>query len=152
MRSEYERQAKGLVISRRTIFLGAVDHECLPPFFRGADVTVLPSSPPESFGLVLIESLACGIPVIASNIPGVRAVVNHGSDGLLVEPGDPPALAKAIEHILRDDEARLTMGRQGRAKVQGRYAWEQIGARLEAIYRDVLPSRKHLSCAQESGM
>jgi glycosyltransferase involved in cell wall biosynthesis len=137
LRPRYEKEARDLGIGDRVVFTGAIPHEDLPPFFRGAGLTVLPSSPPESFGLVLIESLACGTPVVASNIPGVRTVVDHGVDGLLVEPGDPGALAEAIRHLFRDDAIREQMGRRGRAKVETSYAWAEIGARLDAIYTDV---------------
>jgi glycosyltransferase involved in cell wall biosynthesis len=137
-RSDYEQQAFMLGITDRTIFAGSVAHEDTPPFFRGADVTVLPSAPPESFGLVLIESMACGTPVVASDIPGVRTVVDHGVDGLLVRLDDPIALADAIWQVLSDNVRRQAMGRCGRAKVEVRYGWEQIGARLEEIYGQVI--------------
>src|SRR5581483_5660778 len=84
-RQTFQQQAVRLGIAERTLFVGTIEHQNMPPYFRSADITVLPSSPPESFGVVLIESLACGTPVIASNIPGLRTVVNHGSDGLLIE-------------------------------------------------------------------
>lgn len=139
LRAEYERQAEALGISRRTVFAGAIDHDQLPPFFRAADVTVLPSSPPESFGLVLIESMACGIPVIASDIPGVRTVVADGIDGYLVAEGDVAALSDRLRDMLAlPDAHQAAMGQAGRRKVEERYAWEQIGARLEEVYRDVL--------------
>ncbi len=138
LRKEYERQANELGVSNRVIFIGTIRHEHLPTYFQSADVTVLPSSQTESFGLVLIESLACGTPVIASSLPGVRTVVNHGSDGLLVEPNQPVSLAEAISTILRDESLRQAMGQRGRAKVEANYGWEQIGVRLEGIYREVL--------------
>jgi glycosyltransferase involved in cell wall biosynthesis len=138
LRTEYEEEARQLGIAGRTVFAGAIDHEDLPPFFRSAHVTVMPSSPPESFGLVLVESMACCTPVVASDIPGVRTVVEHGRDGLLVETADPVALADAIDSILRDDSLRQAIGNRGRAKVEKRYSWELIGAHLEAIYYQLL--------------
>jgi len=138
LRAGYEQEARALGLAERTVFVGSVEHEAMPPFFRGAHLTVMPSTPPESFGLVLVESLACGTPVVAANIPGVRTVVEHGSDGLLVDADNPADLAAAIQRILADDTARQAMGQRGRAKVQTRYAWPVIGARLETIYREVL--------------
>ena len=138
LRKEYQRRAHQLEISGRVVFTGAVRHEDLPPYFQCADVTVLPSSQTESFGLVLIESLACGTPVIASSLPGVRMVVNHESDGLLVQPNDSTSLAKAILTILKDESLRRDMGRKGRAKVEASYGWQHIGVRLARIYREVL--------------
>lgn len=144
LRPEYEAQAQALGLRSRVAFAGAVPHDDLPLYFRGADLTVLPSLPPESFGMVLIESLACGVPVVASNIPGVRQVVDHGSDGLLAKPGAPGALAAAIAQVLADDNKRRAMGERGRAKVEARYAWQAVGDRLEAIYYDLLgESRVH---------
>lgn len=138
LRAGYERQARTLGIAERTVFAGRVDHDALPAFYRSSHVTVLPSSPPESFGMVLIESLACGTPVVASRIPGVRTVVEDGGDGLLVDTANPETLAHAITSLLADDDRRSAMGRRGREKVERCYAWESIGARLEAIYTDVL--------------
>lgn len=138
LRPAYERQAAQLGLVDRTRFAGAVPHAETPPFYRGADLTVLPSSPPESFGLVLVESLACGTPVVASAIPGVRTVVDHGHDGLLVPAHNAASLAEAIRQVLRDEAARQAMGRQGRAKVMARYHWERIGSHLEIIYRHAL--------------
>lgn len=143
MRAAYEQQAADLGVAERVIFAGAIDQVDTPPFYCAADVTALPSSPPESFGLVLIESLACGTPVIASNIPGVRTVVNHGVDGLLVAPGDPVALAESLQALLSDDR-RHQMGVRGRAKVEQRYDWRSLGEQLETIYHDVLREHRQL--------
>lgn len=141
LRAGYEREARGLGIGDRTSFAGKIDHDNLPAFYRSSHVTVLPSTPPESFGLVLIESMACGTPVVASRIPGVRTVVEDGLDGLLVDSADPQALASAIDAVIAGDERRREMGRRGRDKVVARYAWDKIGARLEAIYAQVLAAR-----------
>lgn len=138
LRQAYERQATALGIADRIIFAGGIDQAHLPPFYRSADVTVLPSAPPESFGLVLIESLACGTPVITSDIPGVRTVVDHGRDGLLIAPGDRDSLRSAIEQLLGDRCCRTAMGHAGRAKAVERYRWEAIGAQLETLYRQVV--------------
>jgi glycosyltransferase involved in cell wall biosynthesis len=138
LRSTYAAQAAQLGLDRRVIFAGKVSDELIPVFYRSADVTVFPSSPPESFGLVLVESLACGTPVIASNIPGVRTVVDHGGDGLLFKHTSVLALSQALKQLLDDADMRREMGHQGRARVEERYAWESIGARLETFYLQLL--------------
>jgi glycosyltransferase involved in cell wall biosynthesis len=139
LRKVYEAQATELGIGNRIFFTGRVSDRDLPDFYRLADVTVLPSvSMGEAFGLVLLEAMACEKPVIASNLPGVRAVVNNGKDGLLVEPDNPEALADSLLTILNDDNLRQAMGRSGRAKVEASYSWDQIGVKLENIYRQVL--------------
>jgi glycosyltransferase involved in cell wall biosynthesis len=141
LHASYAVAAERLGIATRVVFAGRVSDTALPDHYRLADVTVLPSvTMGEAFGLVLVESLASGTPAIASNLPGVRTVLDHGDDGFLVPPNDPGALAVALREILNDDSARLVMGRTGRARVAACYSWEQIGARLEEIYFDVLGS------------
>lgn len=142
LRVAYEQEAAALGIAQRTVFAGAIPHGDTPSFYRAASVKALPSLPPESFGLVLIEALACGTPVVAGNIPGVRTVVNHGQDGLLVEPGNVRELAQAIQTIVSNEAARWAMGQAGRAKVEELYDWRQIGTRLESIYHDVIASQR----------
>lgn len=139
LRPRYAATAADLGIGDRVAFAGRVPDAHLPDYYRLADLTVLPSTTMgEAFGLVLLESLACETPVIASDLPGVRTVVDAEIDGLLVAPGDPSALADAIGRVLRDEPSRQAMGRAGRAKVTARYDWEDIGAQLEAIYEHVI--------------
>lgn len=139
LRPTYEAMAKQLRISERVFFAGRVSDEELTESYRLADVTVLPSiTMGEAFGLVLVESLASGTPVIASNLPGVRTVVANKKDGFLVKPGDSADLATKLNTILSlPASVRQMMGLKGRRKVEARYAWEQIGAQLEAIYKEV---------------
>ena len=141
LRESYAATAQSLGLAGRVIFAGRVSNEELPDYYRLAALTVLPSvTMGEAFGLVLLESLACATPVVASNLPGVRTVIETGEDkdGLLVEPGDPVALAEAIAAILNDENMRQAMGQGGRARVVAHYDWAQIGQKLEAIYREVL--------------
>src|SRR5205814_5601211 len=84
----------------RVHFLGPVPHGELPDVLRAADLLLLTTEPPESFGIVLIEAMACGLPVIATEYPGVRAVVDEGRTGLLVPGGERAALATARRDLL----------------------------------------------------
>lgn len=139
LRASYMAAARELGIAERVSFAGRVSDVELPAYYRVADVTVLPSTTMgEAFGLVLLESMACGTPVIASNLPGVRTVVSHGVDGFLVDPGSSSSLAGALDLMMRDDPARQAMGAAGRAKVERRYSWPRIGDSLEAIYAEEL--------------
>jgi glycosyltransferase involved in cell wall biosynthesis len=142
-RPAYERLARSLGLAGRVHFAGRVDHPQLPRFYNAANVLVLPSTIQESFGIVLIESMACGTPVITSRLPGVRAVVDDGVDGFLVRPGDPDDLAASLARLLAlpPDERRV-MGAAGHRKVAARYAWEPLGQRLEALYLQVLAERQ----------
>lgn len=151
LRSMYEATANKLGLSARVFFAGRVTDVELPDYYRLADVTVLPSiTMGEAFGLVLIESLASGTPVIASNLPGVRTVVADGRDGLLVDVGDITDLGAKLRTILSlSASERQQMGLAGRHKVEKRYAWSQIGKRLAGIYEELLSSEGRIALIQE---
>lgn len=117
-------------------FAGRVNAEDLPKYYTIADVVVLPStSQSEAFGTVLLEAMASGKPVIASNLPGVRKVVLERRTGVLTKPGDVVGLAKIFEVFVHDVELRLRYGTAGRERVLNRYTWEVVGEGLERIYR-----------------
>ncbi len=101
-----------------------------------AKVQVASSLGGESFGMVLTRGLACALPVVASDIPGYRAVV-EGDVGVLVPPGDHEALAAAVIDVLGDEDLRRRRGAAARQLVQERYAWDRIARRLRDIYEDV---------------
>ncbi len=141
LRPRYAALAQELGLGGRVIFCGRVSDEQLPAHYALCDLGVLPSTTMgEAFGLVLLEAMACGRPVIASNLPGVRSVVSDGENGLLSTPGDGDELAAKIRLLLGDPARRQAMGRRGRAKVEVKYAWPRINARLEQVYREVLTS------------
>jgi glycosyltransferase involved in cell wall biosynthesis len=145
LRARYQEIAERNGIADRVTFAGRVADDDLPAFYQAADITVLPSTTMgEAFGLVLVESMACGTPVIASNLPGVRSVVSHEVDGLLVDPGDAGELASAINRLLSDHCLRAEMGREGRFKVERRYDWSSIGDRLESVYCQVIDAPQDL--------
>lgn len=140
LRQEYMQLAESLGIARRVHFTGSLSESDLPAYYRLADVSVLPSTTMgEAFGLVLVESLACGTPVIASSLPGVRAVVSPGVDGLLAKPGEACDLGAAIARMLTlPEEKRREMGAAGRYKALQQYDWQHIVQQLEAIYQQVM--------------
>ena len=87
----------------------------------------------ESFGLVLVEAMAAGLPVVATAIAGYDEVVRDGVDGVLVRPNDPEALAGAIRRVLDEPELRSALAGAGRARAQD-FAWDAVVPRLEAVY------------------
>jgi glycosyltransferase involved in cell wall biosynthesis len=145
MRAAYQAAARELGLADRVHFAGFVPDDDLPDYYRLADVTVLPSTTMgEAFGLVLVESLAGGTPVIASALPGVRTVVTPDRDGYLTTPGDVSQLAHKLSQILSlSADRRRAMGLAGRRKVRRRYAWRQIGTRLVGLYRAVVSQRQN---------
>jgi glycosyltransferase involved in cell wall biosynthesis len=125
-------------LEQRVQFLGRFAPQQLPALYSAADVLVLPSTGVESFGLVLLEAMACGTPVIASALPGVRTLVCEGQDGWLVAPGDEAALAQALATALSDPIRNQAMGHKGRVKVVQHYDWSVIGERLEEVYQEIV--------------
>lgn len=137
-RARYAKQSRQLRLGKRVSFAGYVPTAELPEFYRLAHMFVLPSlNEAEAFGLVALEAMASGLPVIASRLPGVRELVKQGETGLLVTPGDELALAAAIELLLSSAEQRQKFGQQGLRRVEDNYRWSVIGRKLLDIYRNL---------------
>jgi len=116
------------------VFVGAVPQADLPSYYASADVFCAPSLGGESFGIVLAEAMAVGLPVVCSDIGGYRDVVRDGSEGLLVPPRDPEALATALGGLLDNPARRAAMGEAARG-VAGRYAWQVVAAEVAEVYQ-----------------
>lgn len=139
LRPSYQARAGQLGLAARVRFLGSVSDADLADVYRAGDVVAFPSvSRAEAFGLVALEAAASGRPVVASDLPGVRTVVRAGDTGLLVESGQPLALAGALERLLRDERLRADLGARARARVERQFTWDQAVARLLATYTAVL--------------
>ena len=124
-------------IRERVLMLGNVPHAELPPYHAACEVFCGPAVGRESFGIVLVEAMAAGLPVVASDIPGYREVVRHQVEGLLVSPRDPEDLAEAVLGLLRDRRRAQALGRAGRERA-GRYSWDAVVTELESVYREVV--------------
>lgn len=121
-----------LGLGERVLFVEPQPHYALSTYYRAADVLVMPSRS-ESFGLVALEAAACGIPVVAAAVGGLRTLVKDGITGYLIDERDPSHYADAIDRILLDD--RLASGLGAAAAVQAsRYPWSGLAARLRRIY------------------
>jgi phosphatidylinositol alpha-mannosyltransferase len=114
-----------------------VEHERLPPYHAASDVFVAPATGQESFGYVLVEAMAAGLPVVASDIAGYREVVRDGVDGLLVPPSDPVALAAALRTVLDDADLARRLGEGGRLRA-GEFSWDRVAPAIEERYRRAL--------------
>jgi glycosyltransferase involved in cell wall biosynthesis len=120
-------------------FLGRVTSAELVAAYRRAACFVLPATlderaDTEGLGVVLLEAMSYGVPVVATRRGGIVDVVDDGKTGILVED-DPGALADAIAPLLEDPDRGRTLGRAGRARVRERFGWDSIVDRLEAVYR-----------------
>lgn len=133
LRPGYERMARATGFGDDISFVGRADDSALAAAYRTATVMVLPSTTAEeAFGVVLVEAMASGCPVVASDLPGVAAVARSGG-GLLVPPGDVPALAAAIGRVVRDPGVRADMSRSALEGID-RYRPEAERARLAGAF------------------
>lgn len=137
LRTTLEQKALFLGISDRVRFVGHVSDEELPRYYNAADLLVLPSiNRGEAFGMVLLEAIASGVPVVATDIPGVRTVVREV--GTVVPPNNVRALAEAMIGYFDPTNNRTEWGRGVRRMAEEVYSWEQIGQELDIFYRDLL--------------
>ena len=128
-------------VARRTHFLGPVPHAELPRVLRAADLLLLTTEPPESFGIVLIEAMACGLPTIATDYPGVRAVIDDET-GVVVDSGDHEALAAALRALVdAGPEGRGRLGAAGRAKAERLWSWPRLLDRMDGAYEQAIAER-----------
>jgi phosphatidyl-myo-inositol alpha-mannosyltransferase len=135
-----EREARRYVMTRRlggVEFLGRVSDDEKAQLFKTADVYVSPATGRESFGIVLLEAMAAGTAIVCSDIHGYKGVVRRGTDGLLVPPRKPKALAAAIGSLLADDEMRARMGRSGMLRAE-EFSWDRVTAKVEDYYGFVI--------------
>jgi glycosyltransferase involved in cell wall biosynthesis len=138
----FRTRARDAGVGDRVHFLDAVPHAELPGVLRAADLFLLTTEPPESFGIVLIEAMACGLPAIATDYPGVRAVVEDGETGLVVPGGDPAAVAAALAQLAGDPERRRAMGERGRAKALAEWSWPALVERMDGAYAEAIEARR----------
>lgn len=142
-RSKLAALANELGVGEHVTFTGWVPDESLPKYYQIADLLVLPSiSRREAFGIVLLEAMACGKPVIVSDIPGPNMVIKNNENGLIVPPKNVLRLAEAIIGLLVDEDRRKEMGAHSRKLVEAKYDWDNIVERYEAIYSEIY-SRIH---------
>ena len=129
--------AARLGTSDSLIFTGHLNHGTVMDAYPTADVFVLPSEY-EAFGIVLLEAMAAGRPVIASRVGGTMDIIQNGQTGLLVDEKDPGQLAQAIIRLLRDREAAEKLGGRAREYAIGKYSWDTIVERTLQVYREAL--------------
>jgi phosphatidylinositol alpha-mannosyltransferase len=115
------------------VFTGYVPEEDKPRYYRTADVFCAPNTGNESFGVILLEAMATGAPVIASNIEGFAYVVGHEQEGLLVPPRDAGALADALVQLLGDADRRHELGRRGQEKAR-QFSWDHVSQQVLDFY------------------
>ncbi|HEX8074047.1 MAG TPA: glycosyltransferase family 4 protein, partial [Thermoleophilaceae bacterium] len=128
-------QARELGLAERLHFAG--HREDALALMAGCDAVCHCSIEREPFGMVVLEAMALGKPVVATRTGGPEEMIDHGRTGMLVDPGDEPALAAAIDSLVRDPGARAELGRAARAEARDRFDSAAVGASLAALYREV---------------
>ena len=131
--------ARALGVSGMLDWRAAVPQRELPAYYAAADVCAVPSLH-ETFGLVALEAMACGVPVAASGAGGLRELVRHGETGLLCRPGDAAALAEALDAMLGDASLARRMGVAGASRARC-FTWDASAARLASVYEQVAAVR-----------
>ena len=128
--------------------IGGVPYDDLPRYYRTADIFCSPATGGESFGIVLLEAMAAGAPVLASNIPGYAAVLGDGELGGLFEPNDEVSLANGIVRLMQQPELRARMAAKGRTYVQ-RFSWDRVASEVLDFYGKLLDERAPLRGLRE---
>jgi glycosyltransferase involved in cell wall biosynthesis len=138
LKKEYMKRAKDLGLADRIYFPGYVEKDILPEHYNLADLFVLPSiDKSEAFGIVLIEALASGTPVVASNLKGVRTVVDSGRTGLLFQPRNPRDIAEKAKLILENPKLYEQFTKNAQSIANKKYRWPKIVAKLNEIYKNL---------------
>lgn len=158
LRHKYEKRVKRSGLED-VVFSGYAPYHDLPRYYRTADIVCFPATGRESFGIVLLEAMAVGRPIVASQIDGYANVLQHGAEGLFVPPKNAEKLAQALIRLLTDEPLRRQMGARGRPKAL-EYDWSHLARRVLAFYEETLnrvagketsPSSETLALSVASG-
>lgn len=139
MRTHLDDLAAKLQVSQLITYQGTVPYSELQRSYQGADIFVL-TSESEGMPCATLEAMACGLPVVTTDVPGNREIVREGENGFLVSVGDTERLAQALAWLIRDPALRRRMGTESRRIVQP-YDWHDIVRRYETMFREVLQRR-----------
>lgn len=140
-RADFEALARELGVADRVDFLGFVDRTTVARYLRGCSLFVLPSrSNSESFGISAAEAMAVDRPVIASRVGGLPELIEDGATGLLVAPGDPAELERAMRRVLDDPAFAAGLGTRAGVAVRSRFLWKRCSVLYEDVFRSVVES------------
>jgi D-inositol-3-phosphate glycosyltransferase len=131
-----------LAVGQTVVFLGKRDQDRLPYYYSAAELLVMPSHY-ESFGMVALEAMACGTPVIASEVGGLAYLVRDGETGFTIPDQEPEALCEKISWLLSDRDLHATMSERAVEYAQD-YAWEKVASQIVEVYQSLLPEKQQI--------
>jgi D-inositol-3-phosphate glycosyltransferase len=129
-----------LCVGQTVVFLGKRDQDKLPYYYSAAELVVMPSHY-ESFGMVALEAMACGTPVIASEVGGLAYLVRDGETGFTIPDQEPETLCEKISWLLNDHDLHMTMGQRAVEYAQD-YAWEKVASQIVDVYRGLVENHQ----------
>lgn len=132
-----QERARELGVLDRITFTGSVPNADMPAWYTAADVVVLPSLK-EATSIAGLEAMACGRPLVGTNVGGIPYLIDDGETGLIVEPRDPAGLAGALVRVLTDDAVRREMGFLARKKAVEQFSWVRVAGTVQGIYKKIL--------------
>jgi glycosyltransferase involved in cell wall biosynthesis len=138
--SSTNRESRRMGLEKNVVFAGYVSRRHLIQLYQNASVCVIPSHY-EGLPTVMLEAMACGVPVVATNIGGHVDVISHGTNGYLVPAGSPKSMANTISMLLKSQELRAKIGRAARCTIEEKYTWDRISERMMHCYDRVLEER-----------
>ncbi len=134
---DYLKSILPLALAQQVEFVGSIPHNEISSYYQRADLLVNPSFS-ETFGVSLLEAMACEVPVVATPVGGMREVLLENETGVFVEQGNSASLARAIIHLLQDKHLRLKMGAKGRERVIEKFTWGWVADQLTSHYNNIL--------------
>jgi len=139
LRYYYQMLAQAM-LGDQAVFTMYVPFDQLPQYYRTADIFCAPASGGESFGIVLLEAMASGTPVVATSIPGYASVITHGQNGLLAKPQDERSIADALLTLIHDNNLRQHLIENGLVTAE-KYSWENVSRQIDEYYRYLINIR-----------
>jgi glycosyltransferase involved in cell wall biosynthesis len=149
---QYKKIVNSLDLKNNIKFIGFISHEKAVEYYNKCDLFATPSisAKQEGFGMVLLEAMACGKPVVSTEIVGVADDIKERNAGRIVKPKNVNALADAIIEVLQDKEGAKRMGANGRRLVEERYEWKKIGEMMHKVYENILNNSSNLKAEYQS--
>jgi len=141
LRNNLQNFVNRLGLQKNIIFLGAINHVEVANILSKSSIFVFPSLK-EGMPRALLEAMACGTAVIGSNVSGIKDIVRHECNGILVPPRDPVALTDAILTLLKDENLRRFLGQNARELMVKKYNWDKVTDKLEEVYYEAVAKAK----------